>query len=169
MECGRNGKSGGIWRETGLKPLNGFRLKGVLIDSPAHGEFLVFDCARPRALFFPPPAAIETSSEAGGIASGGYLLGVGVGIGIGVDSIRPVRFQSTYSMAARKTSSFSCPNAMPIRFSTSIPIPTPTPINAVLFSLCLQLPPASPCAPLTPRRLTEYGEVTDAADYAMIF
>ena len=78
MECGRNGKSGGIWRETGLKPLNGFRLKGVLIDSPAHGEFLVFDCARPRALFFPPPAAIETSSEAGGIASGGYFFGVGV-------------------------------------------------------------------------------------------
>jgi hypothetical protein len=34
MECGREGKSGGIRRETGLKPLNGVRLKGVLIYLP---------------------------------------------------------------------------------------------------------------------------------------
>jgi hypothetical protein len=31
MECGRKGESGGIRRETGLKPLNDFRLKGLLI------------------------------------------------------------------------------------------------------------------------------------------
>jgi hypothetical protein len=30
MACGRNGKSGGIRRETGLKPLNDFRLKAGL-------------------------------------------------------------------------------------------------------------------------------------------
>ena len=30
MECGRKGKSAGIRRETGLKPLNDFRLKAGL-------------------------------------------------------------------------------------------------------------------------------------------
>jgi hypothetical protein len=30
----KTGNSGGIRRETGLKPLNGFRLKGVLIYRP---------------------------------------------------------------------------------------------------------------------------------------
>ena len=31
MECGQKDKSDGIRRETGLKPLNDFRLKGLLI------------------------------------------------------------------------------------------------------------------------------------------
>ena len=34
MQSGRNGTLGRIRRETGLKPLNGFRLKGMLIYSP---------------------------------------------------------------------------------------------------------------------------------------
>jgi hypothetical protein len=38
----------------------------VDVGSPAHGECLVFDCACPRTLSAPPPAAVEASSGVGG-------------------------------------------------------------------------------------------------------
>ena len=129
----------------------------------AHAEWAerdgIFDCACLRAQSFLPPAAVEISSGAGGRARAlewraWYSFGIGIGIGIGVDVIRPVLFQLTYSMAARKTSSLSGPNAMPMTITTPIPIPMPTPILccSALVLACNFRPP--PCTPLSPRRLT---------------